>query len=331
MRRGMTRQKSAASELLPEQMTKDELVRENWRLLNELESVYQNMDVILDDSARETEIAYHELEQKYTALENLYEELSKKENLLVHLEKMSSIGQFISEIIHELNNPLTVITMSAEGLLLDGFTPDQKKDFTERIEKNAQHMAKILTRFRDIAYKENSDFRLFNLNENITEWIGTVILISIKKIRIKTEYYHEDLIIEGDPVQICQILLNLSKNAFDSMTDENSFLRISTKLVTSDWIRADDNLGKINCRDSEEWNNLISEKDQFALIEVTDNGIGINKEYLEDIFLPFFTTKAKGLGSGLGLSISKDIVTRHNGNLVYHRASSSTNYYHRVA
>ena len=89
------------------------LVEENKLLLSELEEAYKNMELILEQSSREKELAYDALQQKFQTLEDLYAEMTNKENLLIHLEKLSSIVQFIAEIVHELNNPLTLISMQA--------------------------------------------------------------------------------------------------------------------------------------------------------------------------------------------------------------------------
>ena len=92
---------------------------ENRILLAELEEAYKNMEAILVQAEREKEITYRELEHKYTALQNAYTELSQKENMLIHMEKLSSIGQFITEIVHELKNPLTVIAAATDISLLN--------------------------------------------------------------------------------------------------------------------------------------------------------------------------------------------------------------------
>ena len=90
--------------------TVENLEQENKKLLHELEVAYQNLELVVEQTSKEKEIAYKELQDNFAALQSSYEEISKKENLLVHLEKLSSIGQFITEIIHELKNQITIIS-----------------------------------------------------------------------------------------------------------------------------------------------------------------------------------------------------------------------------
>ena len=71
----------------------------------------------------------------------------------------------------------------------------------------------------------------------------------------------------------------------------------------------------VHCLAKDKWASLLDKVKKYALIEITDNGVGICAKTLESIFEPFFTTKERGKGTGLGLSISKDIALRHGGNL----------------
>jgi len=291
-----------------------ELEEENQFLLAELEKAYKNLETVLQQSKHEQDIAYHELDNKYDALEKLYTQLSNKENMLVHLEKLSSIGQFITEIIHELNNPLTVIKGVTELLLFGNINDTIKKDLNS-IAVQADRMTNYLNRFKVMAYKGEQDFDVFDLNENVINFIETIDIIKPKSVNIKSHLCSDTLKVWGDPYQITQIFLNLAKNAFDALKDNGHELGIITKRVNREWLKILCSNGKVFCQSKNEWVTTFNKSTNFALVEIRDDGAGIPKEFIGNIFDAFFTSKERGKGTGLGLSIASDISKRHNANL----------------
>jgi signal transduction histidine kinase len=291
------------------------LVLENRRLLNELESAYLKMEKILEQSNREKEIAYRELQRKFDSLENLYQELSKKENLLIHMEKLSSIGQFITELIHELNSPLTAISLQTQLASLNNPPEGIKKQFNT-IKDQADKMSNLLNRFKSMAYKGREDFKEFDLNQNMKECLETVEIIKPKYMQLVTEYCDELLPVQGDPYQINQIFLNLSKNAFDAMESGGKELYVRSTRWELKKLDESGILGMSFDKEKQAWKKFIGSTDFVALVEFQDSGCGIPHEIMEEIFQPFFTTKERGKGTGLGLAISQDIAYRHGGKLL---------------
>lgn len=292
----------------------DELKTENEVLLKELQNSYENTLVLLEQSSKEKEIAYQELEKKYMALERLYQELSDKENMLIHLDKLSSIGQFIVEIIHELKNPLSVVSVNSELLLLAD-PPEDMKDKIERISKSSDRMADYLDRFHRMIYKENENFRVFDLNENLTEFLDTIEIIKPKSMKIIVNMCTEKYQIKGDPYQLQQIFFNIAKNAFDAMKDHEQELSIDVQTVTSEALKNDSAISSCSCQAEKRWNVILGEYQRFVIIKFLDKGSGIADENLKNIFQAFYTSKSRGEGTGLGLSISSDIIRNHNGNI----------------
>jgi signal transduction histidine kinase len=293
----------------------NDLAEENQRLLAELEIAYKNLDMVLELSAQEKKIAYQELQQKFHTLQRLYAELSNKENMLIHLEKLSSIGQFITEIIHELNSPLVAIAAHAELALM--MAPAEKlQEEIRQISKQTMRMSDYLIRFRTMAYKTEEHFCLFDLNENLVNCLATIEIIKPNGFEIMSSFHEHPLVVKGDPYQANQIFLNLARNAFDAMQDHGKRLQVSTKPVTSDQIATNGaDIGRIYCQNEKVWQQILNASYNFAMVEFADEGTGISPEHLEKLFQAFFTTKAPGKGTGLGLSISSDIVKRHGGNL----------------
>jgi len=290
------------------------LKAENGQLLEELKTAYETMEKVLEQSDRETKIAYQELEEKYTFLQELYEQLSQKENMLIHLEKLSSIGQFVSEIIHELRNPLTVISGTA-GLLLMEDLNTQVREKLSRIPEQVTKMSNLLGQFKSMAYKGKENFIHFDINDNLRDFIKTVELIKPKNIKLEAEVALQKIIVYGDPYQLTQIYLNLAKNAFDAMEKKGGYFRIKSSQIDPKAVEETDNNGSIACQDQKSWADICADFDDFVLVEFSDSGTGIPKNILDKVFSDFFTTKERGKGTGLGLTIASDIAQRHRANL----------------
>jgi signal transduction histidine kinase len=294
--------------------TKAELLIENQRLLHELEIVYQSMEQILEESNKEKEIAYFELQKRFEAFENLYNELSKKENMLIHMEKLSSIGQFISELVHELRTPLHVISVQTQLSLINNLPDENTKQF-QIIAESVDKMNNLIKHFSSMAYKGSEDFQIFNLNLIVAECLGTIEIIKPKRIKIETHLSEEKLMVKGDPYQLQQIFFNLAKNAFDAMKKQGTTLKVTTLKMSSESLRSKPEKAAVYCQTENKWNSILAKTSDFACAQFVDQGSGIVAEEMAKIFQPFYTTKEKGQGTGLGLSIASDIAIRHGGNL----------------
>ena len=291
------------------------LKNENRILLAELEEAYKNMEIILVQTEREKEITYRELEQKYHTLQNTYTELYRKENMLIHMEKLSSIGQFITEIVHELKNPLTVIGAAADIALLKDLA-DDTRNILNKIPEQVNRMQALLGRFKAMAYKEKEKFEPVDINQTLSDFIETLDLITPKSIDVSYELSDDKMIVKGDIYQLTQIYLNLAKNAFDLLDGmSDATLTIKTRMLSR--AEARKNQSPYCCQKSDVWKNILRAFEKFALIEFADNGPGIPEENMHFLFDTFFTTKERGKGTGLGLAISQDIAIKHNANIVF--------------
>lgn len=293
------------------------LLKENELLLDELEKAYRDLEVTLEQSAHEREIAYKELQEKYKALEKAYQELSNKENMLIHLEKLSSIGQFMAEIIHELKSPLAAIAGHAQLLLMED-PPEEHRHRVERIISEADKMSNQLMGFMNMTYKEEHNYRDFDVNAALTESISLLEIIKPDSVQIASKLSPSVLTVRGDPDQICQVSLNLAKNAFDAMDKKGGRLEIKTDAMLSSDIDEIPGGGGNQCQSLENWRQILRQWRIFAVTSFADNGCGIAADKLAHIFKPFYTTKERKKGTGLGLSICSDIAKRHKGNLTVH-------------
>ena len=204
---------------------------------------------------------------------------------LIQSEKLASIGTLASGIAHEINNPLTGIIGTAE-LMLEHIAEDsQLREFTMDIINYAQSAAEIIKDLTSYSRKEEGRLALVDLEEII----NTSLKLAQRGMNfdgIKVEKFIDPLPrIQGNPNELRQVFLNLIMNAIQAMKG-NGVLTIECK-------RSGGNVQ----------------------ISVSDTGHGIERENIEKIFNPFFTTKEPGLGTGLGLSIAHQIIYNMGGRI----------------
>jgi PAS domain S-box-containing protein len=210
---------------------------------------------------------------------------------LGHTEKMAALGQLVSGIAHELNNPLTSISGYTQLLLGRGLPaaciPDVRKLYQE-----AERARRIV---KDLLYFARES-KLERLPVDVNEIIERTLALRSYELKVANISIHCDLSsglprTMADPYQIQQVILNLIINSEQALTEQSG--KGSIRIRTS----------CLNENPSEE---------QIA-IEFSDDGPGISPELVSRIFDPFFTTKAPGIGTGLGLSIVYGIVRQHQG------------------
>ncbi|NLX97522.1 MAG: HAMP domain-containing protein [Rhodopirellula sp.] len=201
-------------------------------------------------------------------------------------EKLASLGRLAAGVAHEINNPLTgVLTFS--HLLRDKANMDeQDKQDLDLIIHETSRAAEIVRGLLDFARERAAMKEPLDINDCIRR---TLKLIrnqkSYDRITISEELQDGLPEVDGDMNQLQQVLLNLSLNACEAMPEG----------------------GKIVVRTASDNGNV--------LVRVSDNGCGIKREHLEQIYEPFFSTKSAGKGTGLGLSVSYGIVQQHGGTI----------------
>jgi signal transduction histidine kinase len=225
---------------------------------------------------------------------DLYESLQKSlqqekamRNQLIQTERLAIMGRLLASVSHELNNPLQAIQNALFLLKEDkGISPQGMNDL-EIVLAESERMAGMIERLRD-TYRptQAEDLRPTHLND-IIEDVLALISTHLKKNNIAYNFNADpDMpVITAQPDQIRQVTLNLLMNAVEAMTEEG-ILSVTTEYL----------------RDSGE-----------ALVCVSDTGVGIPPALLPMIFDPFITNKKRG--TGIGLTISHDIVMKHGGRI----------------
>ncbi|MFT6135745.1 MAG: signal transduction histidine kinase, partial [Cyclobacteriaceae bacterium] len=257
-------------------------------------------------------------------LNKALDRLKNTQSQLVHSEKMASLGQLTAGIAHEINNPINFISsgmnslkMSIESIkeildtyaqLDEGVDPkelleeirelkedheyeelmDELDDLVKDINYGVTRTIEIVKGLRVFSRLDEEESKPANINENID---ATLTLLKNKtKNRIKVSKYYDEKMkqIECFPGQLNQVFMNILNNAIQAIPEE----------------RKD---GEITI--------YTEEEKEVVVIRLKDNGMGIPEEMQQRIWEPFFTTKAVGVGTGLGMSITYGIIEKHNGKI----------------
>lgn len=264
------------------------------------------------DSIKEHETMFHfpehagskEQQHLYASFNRVYAQISKYKQKefehKLHQKEYESWEKLMRVLTHEIMNSITPIVSLSETLLsyyqpqrnttgatvITGPTVSKTIRGLETIKSQGQNLISFTESYRQFSGLRQPDFTLFSLTDLVTD---ILILhqedLQQQHIRISTDYYQPEISIRADKKMLAQVLINLLKNAMQALTEQT------------------DKRIRIN----------IHRPKHTLLIRITDNGAGIPSELLEDIFIPFFTTKQQG--TGIGLSLSRQIIRIHGGDM----------------
>lgn len=236
------------------------------------------------------------VELNLTLEERIADEVEKnreKDQQLMHQSRLASMGEMISMIAHQWRQPLSAISSTAQGLSLKlSFNKFDAELFTcklDDINKYAQHLSQTIDDFRQF-FKPSKEKKETTTEEIILKVLGIIKTALENKNIILITHFEANISIATYPNELMQVILNLIKNAEDILYDNR---------VNNPWIK------------------IITYKTDMTLcISVSDNGGGVPSDILPRIFEPYFSTKAKKDGTGLGLYMSQKIVEEHCGGIL---------------
>jgi len=222
----------------------------------------------------------------------------RAEEQLRQSQKMEAIGQLAGGVAHDFNNILTVIMGYCSLLNMKQILDNSEKEAIGHISAAAEKAAQLTQGLLAFSRKQVLDTKPVNLNDLVQHVEKFLVRIIGEDVHLKSIYHDVNLRVIADAGQMEQVLMNLATNARDAMpaggslTIETSFQEIDDSFVHNhDW-------GKPG---------------RYALISVSDTGIGMDEITRKRVFEPFFTTKEVGKGTGLGMAIVHGIVNQHNG------------------
>lgn len=251
----------------------------------ELQTVNNQLNIVNDELLSKNEI----INNQNTELKATLDYLKETQTQLFQAEKMASLGVLTAGIAHEINNPLNYIMGSCVGL--ENYFKDNNIDnkdvqvFLNALETGVNRAAKIvkgLNQFSRSNDNYNEECDLHSIIDN-----GLVILHTqwANNIEIIKDFEKEPIRIPGNVGKLHEVMLNILTNAIQSIVKK----------------------GRITI--------VTSTNKEFANIEISDSGIGISEKDLLKVMEPFYTTKAPGKGTGLGMSITYNIIKEHKGRI----------------
>ena len=216
--------------------------------------------------------------------------LKETREQLVHAEKLASLGQLAASIAHEINNPLagvlTYTKLLAKKISGDTLEKGAALDNLAKMESEVSRCSRIIRNLLDFSRQSEPTLRLVDVNQVIEQVLAMVgHQAQLQKVDVVRELSPSLPKVMADSDKLQQVFTNLTLNAIQAMSGGGRMtLRTS---VTNSQVR----------------------------IDVQDTGCGISKENLSKLFTPFFTTKEKGSGVGLGLAVIRGIIERHKGEI----------------
>ena len=238
-------------------------------------------------------------ERRHVGTHGVIRDISERQRLYAQLqnaERMESLGTLAGGIAHDFNNLLMGIQGRSSLISMDLEASHPVLEHLHAIDDyilSATHLTKQLLGF---ARGGKYEVKPTDINELVLK-SANMFGRTKKEIIIETQFHNANIVVEADRRQIEQVLLNLYVNAWQAMP-EGGTLRLETKHVV---------LGNKDCRPHQ------VEPGRYALVSVTDTGIGMDQKTLQHIYDPFFTTKEKTRGTGLGLASAYGIIKNHAG------------------
>ena len=289
----------------------------SYREINELVESYNSMADALQRLYSSME---HKVQERTIQLEQAYKELQSTQAMMVHSEKMKSLGELVAGIMHEINNPINFIYGNLSHLnnysadliqiidkyseLSEGLSPENKKiaedlkqeidyeflksdlpDLIRSCREGTERTRNIILDLKNFSRMEEVALTNVDLPKEIDTTLNILHNKFKNKVTVHKEYQENLPKIEGYGGQLNQVLMNILDNAAYAIQEKGDV-----------WIR-------------------LNTVDNNVIIEFEDNGKGMDEATAQKIFNPFFTTKPVGQGTGLGMSISYKVIKNHQGDI----------------
>jgi two-component system NtrC family sensor kinase len=220
-------------------------------------------------------------------------EQKRMQEELMQSKKLASIGELVSGVAHELNNPLTIIMGYSQLLVSERALWEKHREMAQKVLDAAGRSKRIVENLLAFARKKTLQKQELDINQILDK---TLMLrennLSVNNVVVVRRFEDNLPLVYADAHQLQQVFLNLINNAFDAMLEANGGGTLEVRTLR---------------------------RDGSIAIEIIDDGPGVPEPIQEKIFDPFFTTKEVGKGTGLGMSLSYGIVKEHGGKIYLDR------------
>lgn len=243
----------------------------------------------------------HGVITNYMCIKEDISEQKRLEGALRHAQKMEAVGQLAGGIAHDFNNILTAVIGYASILEISAGQDAQMNNGVQQIIKAAERGANLTKSLLAFSRRQAANIQTADLNEIVVRSEKLLCHLINETVELKIVLQSSPLMVNVDSMELEQVLMNLITNSRDAMP-RGGVITLETGQATVD-------------------HQFIKEHGfgipgQYAMLNVTDTGSGMDQKTSEKIFEPFFTTKENGKGTGLGLAIVYNIIKSHKGNIV---------------
>lgn len=242
------------------------------------------------------------------AINRMLAELEARRRQLLHSEKLASLGVLVSGVAHELNNPLSNISTSAQLLLeeLESAERAQKREWLVQIEEQIERARAIVRSLLEFSRDTPFEVRPVAIGQVVAQSVSFLRNEIKGQLDVRSEIDPQH-VVAGDVRRLQQVFINLLRNAADAVEAETQVRIAAHRLAKGEQVIPQHAylFGNGQCTQSG--------KQDMVVITVEDDGPGIDAETLPKIFDPFFTTKGVGHGMGLGLYVVMEIIEEHKG------------------
>jgi C4-dicarboxylate-specific signal transduction histidine kinase len=294
---------AAMPRTVPRVLREWNLLQERKRAEEELRRAKDELEIRVRERTRELERAYNDLRLESEHRISAVEDLRRKEQLLLQQNRLAAMGEMIGNIAHQWRQPLNTLGLLVQELPViyqkGELSTEYLQESKEKAMKLIGAMSRTIDDFRNF-FRPDKEKASFRANEVIRTTIS-LLQASFDNEQIEVSVQEEDVVIEGYPNELSQVILNIlinAKDAFLERSTENAQILVSTFREN----------GK-------------------PVITISDNAGGIPEEIMGKIFEPYFTTKGPNKGTGIGLFMSKTIVEKSlNGSLTVRNTATGSEF-----
>jgi len=245
-------------------------------------------------------------DSKVVCLVSVARDITEKKHIedqLQQAQKMESLGKLVGGIAHEFNNILSIIIGNNELVMAKISERSLVRKNSEQIQIAGMRASDVVKQLLTFSRQDNSIKKVMDFRFVVQESMKLIRSSTQADIEIRQNISDDVYPVMGNTTQINQLLINLCRNAIDAMSNTGGCL-LTIELSNE----------TVDERQAKRQSNL--KLGQYVKLVVSDNGIGMDKETIDRVFEPYYTTKEIGKGSGIGLSVVHGIIERHGGSVI---------------